>query len=262
MPTALRDLRALIIDMDGVLWHGEVPLPGLTDFFAVLRARGLRFVLATNNASRTPQQYVAKLARMGVTVAGEEILTSALAAASYLKEVAAPGARVYVIGEDGLREALAGAGFTLCDGEAEYVVVGMDHGLTWHKLAQATLNIRAGAVFIGANPDLTLPTERGVVHGNGAILVALQAASGVAPIIMGKPEPRLYRQALARLGTAAACTAALGDRLETDILGAARAGLPAIFVLSGVSTRAELAASPYQPDWVFEGIEELTEALR
>jgi 4-nitrophenyl phosphatase len=134
----------------------------------------------------------------------------------------------------------------------------MDRGLTWEKLARATLNIRAGAMFIGANPDTTLPTERGITHGNGAILAALQAATGVQPVIVGKPEPIMYRQALARLGGGADDTAALGDRLETDILGAVRAGIRSIFLLSGVSTREQLDGLEYQPDWVFDSIVELT----
>ncbi len=260
-PVAIRDLQAFIIDMDGVLWRGDAPLPGLAAFFSTLRARQLKFVLATNNASKTPAQYIAKLAGMGVQVSRDEILTSALVAAQYLRQTARPGAPVYAIGEDGVREALSEAGFALCAGGSEYVVVGMDRGLTWDKLAQATLDIRAGAQFIGTNGDLTLPTERGFTHGNGAILAALQAATGVAPVIMGKPEPLLYRQALARLGSDPARTAAVGDRLETDILGAVRAGLPGVLVLSGVSTRAQLAASACRPTWVLEDIRALAESL-
>src|SRR5687768_16345553 len=173
----LSDMRAAIIDMDGVLWAGDVPLPGLLDFFAALRARHIRFELATNNASRTAAQYVTKLAYMGVTVAREEVLTSAVATAHYLRSQAnGRGKKVFVIGEDGAREALLEEGFTLTalsDISADYVVCGMDRGLSWDKLATATLNVRAGAWLIGTNPDTTLPTERGITHGNGAILAAL-----------------------------------------------------------------------------------------
>ena len=258
----LADLRALIIDMDGVLWRGDTPLPGLIEFFALLRERGLKYVLATNNASKTPEQYVGKLAGMGVAVGRDQILTSSVATALYLKEIAPSGARIYAIGEDGVREALKEAGFRLSTDGSEYVVVGMDRGLTWDKLAQATLNIRAGAQFIGTNPDLTLPTERGITHGNGAILAALQAATGITPAIIGKPEPIIYRQAMALLGAGPDQTAAVGDRLETDILGAIHAGISSILVLSGVTSRKELEGSPYQPDWVFESILDLTQELR
>lgn len=263
--TDLASLRHLIIDMDGVLWHGDTALPGLVEFFACLRRQNITFILATNNAGKTPEQYVAKLAGIGVEVARDEILTSGQATALYLSGQAANGARVYAIGEDGVTEALTERCFALCglyEVDAQYVVVGKDAGLTWDKLATATLNIRAGATFIGTNPDATLPTERGITHGNGAVLAALVAATGVNPIIIGKPEPIMYQLAMARLGGTAADTWALGDRLETDILGARRAGLPSILVMSGVTTPEQLAASDYQPDLVFAGLAALTAALR
>ena len=262
---SIHDLRAFIIDMDGVLWEGDRPMPGLADFFQTLRERQIKFVLATNNASKTPEQYVSKLAGMGVTVARDEILTSAQAAALYLRQESANGARVFAIGEDGVRQALAELGFALAglyEVDAQFVVCGMDRGLSWDKLATATLNIRAGANFIGTNPDTTLPTERGITHGNGAVLAAIQAATGVAPIIMGKPEPIMYQLAMARLGADLATTAAIGDRLETDILGAVRTGIRSVFVLSGVSSREQLAGLEYQPTWVMQNIAEVTRALK
>src|SRR5437868_7739115 len=174
----LSEMRAAVIDMDGVLWEGDRALPGLIEFFEALRKRQIRFVLATNNASRTPEQYVQKLARLGVSVTAAEIFTSSQATALFLRQHAPGGGRIYAIGEDGLTRALKEAGFSLCElykAGAEYVVVGMDRGLSWDKLATATIDIRAGAMFVGTNPDLTLPTEHGLTHGNGAILAALQA---------------------------------------------------------------------------------------
>jgi len=270
------NINNFIIDMDGVLWHGDQPLPGLIDLFQTLRERQIRFILATNNASQTAEQYVNKLARMGVTVDGGEILTSAMATALYLAQRTDPlSTRVFVIGEKGATEPLIKQGFTLTglyevDSPtrkgpkvgADYVVCGMDRELTWHKLATAALNINAGAKFIGTNPDTSLPTELGFTHGNGAILAALQAATGVAPTIIGKPEPLMYQQALALLGVEPAETMAIGDRLETDILGAVRAGIRSLMVLTGVSSEDDLKTSDYQPDWVMKDIQELTEALR
>jgi 4-nitrophenyl phosphatase len=261
---SLREMRAAVIDMDGVLWEGERALPGLIEFFGALRQRQIRFVLATNNASRTPEQYVEKLARMGVTVTVADIFTSAQATALVLGQRSPGGGHVYVIGEESLTRALTEAGFTcggLYENGASYVVVGMDRGLTWDKLATATLNIRAGAMFVGTNPDLTLPTERGITHGNGAILAALQAATGIAPMVVGKPEPTMYQQALPRLGSDPAFTVAIGDRLDTDILGAVRAGLPSALVLTGVSKRADLDTLSYCPNWVLESILEITREL-
>jgi len=263
--TSLHDLRALVIDMDGVLWEGERPLPGLVEFFATLRELNVRFILATNNASKTPEQYVDKLARMGVAVTPDEILTSAQAAALYLRSQTTPGARVYAIGEDGVQNALREQGFVLCDlydVSAQFVVCGMDRGVTWDKLATATLNINAGATLVGTNPDTTLPTERGLTQGNGAILACLQAATNRAPLIIGKPEPLMYQQALARLNADPATTAAIGDRLGTDILGAVRSGIQSIFVLSGVSSREQLSEINYRPTWVMNGIGDIARALR
>ncbi len=249
--------------MDGVLWEGHTPLPGLAEFFAVLRERGITFILATNNASQTPEQYVAKLAKMGVTVAREEVLTSAQATALYLSE-RANGKRVFAIGEGGVQQALAEQGFTLCDlydVSADYVVCGMDRTVSWDKLATATLNIRAGAQFVGTNPDVTIPTERGITHGNGAILAALQAATHVRPLIIGKPEPTMYQIAMARLNADPATTAAIGDRLDTDILGAVRAGIRSVLVLTGVTREADLRGSDIQPTWVMSDIREIVKAF-
>lgn len=261
---SLTEARACIIDMDGVLWEGNRPLPGLVDFFAALRRRALPFVLATNNASQTPEQYVNKLAGFGVTVHRDEVLTSAQAAALYLRRRAPGGGRVFAIGEAGVIQALTEQGFTLTgllEIGAEYVVVGMDRTLSWDKLTTATLNLRAGAVFVGTNPDRTVPTELGLGHGNGAILAALQAAAEVAPVIIGKPEPTMYQLALERLGTPAAATLAIGDRLDTDILGAHRAGLASALVLTGVSTAAEAARAAAPPSFVLPGLREITRSL-
>jgi len=269
------NIKALIIDMDGVLWHGDQPMPGLTDFFQTLRDQQIRFILATNNASLTQEQYIIKLAQMGVQVTRDEILTSSMATALYLSKHNNPvESRIFVIGEDGAKQPLLDHGFTLTDlyelnddkdnpnMGAHIVVCGKDSTLTWDKLATATLNIRAGAQFIGTNADTTLPTERGLTHGNGAILAALQAATGVTPTIIGKPEPIIYQQALALLGVDPAQTVAIGDRLETDILGAVRTGIRSLMVLSGVSTEDDFKATDYQPTWVMQDIRAVTQALK
>ncbi len=266
----LNGVKALIIDMDGVLWHGSRPLPGIGEFFALLRERAFPFVLATNNASNTPDQYVDKLAGMGVEVRVGEILTSGMATASWLAHKRVPArTRVFAVGEAGLVEPLREQGFTLAcshkegdDWQADVVVVGKDETLSWDKLATATLNLNTGAEFIGTNADTTLPMELGVSHGNGAILAALNAATGRQPTIIGKPEPILYQQALSRLNVSPEEVVAIGDRLETDILGAVRAGIRSLLVLTGVSGREDLRQVDYRPDWVMEDIQAVTEVLR
>ncbi len=262
-------VRALIIDMDGVLWHGARPVPGLKQFFRAVRRAGLPFILATNNASATPEQYVAKLAGMGVEVHADQILTSGVATAYYLAAQTQPRrTKIYIIGEEGLRRPLLEQGFTLTgshketpDWRADIVVVGKDETLTWDKLATATLNINAGAQFIGTNADTTLPMELGISHGNGAILAALEAATHKKPLIIGKPEPVLYQQAMARLGVHPEETLAIGDRLETDILGAINAGMRSLLVLSGISSQEDVEKCDYQPDSIMADIQAVTQAL-
>lgn len=253
----LRSLRHLIIDMDGVLYLGNEPIPGTSEFVEFLREQGIGFVLATNNSTRTPQQVVDKLAGMGVEAHASEVLTSSQATASYLAGIAPPGTRVFVVGMDGLRWALREAGFALVEDGAEFVVTGLDSRVCYGRLAQATLQIRAGAQFIGTNPDLTLPTERGIVPGAGSLLALLEAATGTMPTVIGKPGTAMMEQALARMGGQPATTAVLGDRLDTDMLAGRRAGLRTLLVLSGVTDRAMLADSEVRPDMVFDDVAHL-----
>lgn len=261
--------RALIIDMDGVLWKGNQALPGLKAFFTLIRQRQLRFVLATNNASLTQNQYVSKLKTMGVSISSEEILTSSMATANYLAEQNNPNSTsIFVIGEQGLRLPLIKKGFNLIDTfpdskhkKADFVICGLDRKLTWDKLANASLHLRAGAKFIATNADTTLPTEYGLMLGNGAILAALQAATQIKPIIIGKPEPIMYQQAIKLLAVEPQKTIAIGDRLNTDILGAINTGIQSIMVLTGISSKHDLAAIDYQPTWIMPDLLAVTEAL-
>ena len=269
------NISGLIIDMDGVLWHGNEPIRGLVTFFETLREIDLPFVLATNNASLTQRQYIDKLSKMNVVVTADEILTSSMATASYLDAHQPKNKRrVFVIGETGLQEPLIEHGFTLTGlyevnqkeqsdkVRADLVVSGLDRKLTWDKLATATLNINQGASFYATNVDTTLPTELGDVMGNGGTVAALEAATGVRAVSIGKPGPILYQQALSTLGTTLEETVAIGDRLNTDILGAVNTGIRSILVLTGISTLKELQEVDYQPTWVMQDIEEITEVLR
>ncbi len=266
----LTDIHALIIDMDGVLWEGTRALPGLEGFFSLLRKQQLPYILATNNASLTQDQYISKLKSMGISVSADEILTSSMATAHYLSELVTPSStHVLVIGEDGLRQPLLNKGFSIIDkpfqstGQtADFVICGLDRQLTWDKLAEASLHICAGAKFIATNADTTLPTERGPVIGNGAILAALRAATQVTPTVIGKPEAVMYQQAIKILGVPPEKTVAIGDRLNTDILGAVNTGIRSIMVLTGISSKDDLKSIDYQPTWIMTDIQEITEALQ
>ena len=257
-PFALGSFRYLITDMDGVLWRGPEPMPGLVEFIRFLRDRAIKFVCATNNPSTLAGKLAERLCGWGAAVSPAEIVTSATATADYLATSLPPGSRLYVIGMEGLRAPLLECGFELADRDVAAVVVGIDWNVTYNQLKQAALLIRAGAKFIGTNSDRTFPTPEGIIPGNGALLALLETATDVKPIVMGKPEPVLYEMALKRLRAVPDQTLVLGDRLETDILGAVRLNLKSALVLSGVTTRAELAASDYQPDRVFDDIADLT----
>jgi 4-nitrophenyl phosphatase len=268
------NINALIIDMDGVLWHGDQPLPGLSEFFQTLREQQLPFILATNNARLTPDQYLTKLDGMGITVAYHEILTSGMATALYLAQHHDPtSTRVFVIGESGARQPLIEQGFTLTElfqvnnndetgVGADIVVCGLDKEISWDKLATATLNIRAGAEFVGTNGDTTLPTELGITIGNGAILAALQTATNVKPTLIGKPEPIMYQQAISLLNSDPAETIAIGDRLDTDILGAVNADIRSLLVLTGISSEQDLIQVDYKPTWIMPDIRDITRVLK
>jgi 4-nitrophenyl phosphatase len=263
----LAHIKHLILDMDGVLWHGETPLPGFTPFFDTLNQQQIGFVLATNNASKTPAQYKAKLARFGVSVAEEQILTSAEATASYLSQSYAPGTAVFAVGGDGIQHALQTRGFHLltiaevqAGATAELVVVGFWRDVTFDHFAAGTVCINRGARFIGTNPDATFPSEYGRLPGAGSFISLIQTATGVTPTIIGKPGPAIFQEAMHRLGGQPENTAMVGDRLNTDIAGGKAAGIQTILVLSGISTQADVAQNPHlQPDFTFSDIGELAQ---
>jgi HAD superfamily hydrolase (TIGR01450 family) len=199
---------------------------------------------------------------MGVTVQEGDVLTSSIATADYLAAQYGPGSRVYAIGEEGLMAALQEAGLVISRSGPVAVVVGLDRDITYAKLREATLLIRSGVPFIATNPDPTLPVPEGQVPGTGTIVRAIAAASDQEPLVMGKPEPLLMKQALARMGATAEVTAAVGDRPETDILSAQRAGILSILTLAGATDRARLATFDIQPDLVLDDIRALTDSWK
>lgn len=261
-----RDIHALITDLDGVLLRGNEPLPGMVALFDFLHQRHIPFIIATNNSTKTPAQYCQKFARLGAAVVKEEnILTSSLVTAAYLRQQFTPGATVYTVGQAGLKQAIKSVGFSLLEDTSQpatAVVVGGDPDLTYDKLKYAALHIQRGAVFIGTNPDMLYPTEEGLVPEAGTILAAVQAATGVSPLIMGKPERFLFETALARLGSQPYETIMLGDRLETDIQGGQRTGLKTALLTTGVDTLKSIHSKKIQPDAVFAGLDELVEMWR
>jgi 4-nitrophenyl phosphatase len=259
-PLDLSAIDGIVSDMDGVLWRGDTALPGLVDLFAHVRRLDLPIALATNNSSKSQAEYVDKLRRLGVEgVAERQIVTSRTVLLDYLADRYAPGTPVHVIGSPGFAASIAAAGYRIAD-VAGVVVVGIDIELSYSKLKRAALLIREGADFLGTNGDLAIPSSEGMVPGNGAILAALQAATGKAPEVMGKPAPAMYRAALRALGSSASRTLMIGDRLDTDIAGARASGLKAALVLTGATDTAQMKEAGALPDGVFGGLPDLLAA--
>jgi 4-nitrophenyl phosphatase len=264
----MSNVKNLILDMDGVLWHGETAVPGLAAFFAALARLEMGYVLATNNATKSAADYSGKLARFGLQIPAERILTSAEATAGYLSTTYSNGAKVYVVGESGLRQEVAGKGFHILSTDeahagatAAVVVVGYNRGVTYKELAMGALLVHKGADFVGTNPDPSFPSEIGPLPGAGALLAFIQVATGVAPTVIGKPGPLLFQQAVQRLGGTVKDTAMVGDRLTTDIAGGKAAGLSTILLLSGISKREDIESSGIRPDLVFDDLAALTANL-
>jgi 4-nitrophenyl phosphatase len=264
-PVAIRDAEAFIFDMDGVLYRGKQALPGVGELIAALEARGLPYLLATNNSTATPADYVRRMAGYGVTVDESHIQTSATATRDFLKRELPDRAKVLPIGAPALAEQLQmGTTFEITDDPDDNVaavVVGLDQAFTYERMARAMKAIRNGARYIATNADATLPVEDGVLPGAGTMVAAIATASGKQPTVIGKPETLMMTTAVAQLGTTASRTVMIGDRLDTDILAAARAGLTTALVLTGVTTRDDLAGSDIVPDYVFTDLPAITREL-
>lgn len=256
----LPKIRGLIIDMDGVLWHDHEPLGDLPAIFTHLQDLGYKVILATNNNTRTIDDYHEKLRGFGVRLEDWQIINAAQAVGSYLREKYPVGTSVYVVGEPSLKKTLSDYGMQVVSEDvlkADVVVASLDYGLTYEKLKRASLMIQSGSDFIGTNPDVTLPTPDGLIPGAGTVIGAIEIASGKKAKIIGKPEPALYEMALDRLKLKADETLAIGDRLETDILGAQAAGIHTALVLSGASTRAHLRDFHLKPDIIAQDLTDL-----
>ena len=234
-------IKALILDMDGVIWKADAPIDDLAEIFARIQARGLKYVFATNNGTKTPEQYAQRLVEFGVSAEPWQVVTSALGTAHMLIEKFPPKTKVFMIGEDGVRQALQEKGFEILSVEAaaaaQIVVVGLDRSIDFAKMLEATLLVRRGVPFYATNPDKTFPTPRGEIPGAGAWVSVITTATDVQPIYAGKPYTFMMELSLEMLGTRKEETLVVGDRLETDIAAGQSVGCPTALVLSGVSSK-------------------------
>lgn len=256
----LAGIDALVCDLDGVVYLGDRAIPGAAEALGRLRAAGMRLLFATNNSRLTPESYTAKLARLGVRASEDEILTSAVVTAEVLARRGLSGARALVVGGEGVRAALAGAGIEVVpEGErvADLVVVGWDPDFDYAKLKDAALALQGGAALVATNDDAAYPAPGGELWpGAGSILAAVATAAGAEPEVMGKPHPPFMERAAARLDGARRVAVA-GDRPETDLAGAAAQGWLKVLVLSGVTRPEDAARAEPRPDAVVADLAEL-----
>lgn len=249
----LRNKKAFICDMDGVLYHGNRLLPGVPEFVDWLKREQKEFLFLTNNSGSVPKELQQKLARLGIEVSAECFYTSALATASFLASQC-PGCSAYVLGEPGLINALYDVGITMNTVNPDYVVVGEDHNLNYEMLERATFLVNKGARLIGCNSDVTGPTEHGLAPACRALVSPIEMATGVQAYFVGKPNPLIMRHALKKLGTKTEDTVIIGDRMDTDIMAGIEAEIDTVLVLSGVTSKDMLHKFPYQPKYILEGV--------
>lgn len=252
---------AFFLDCDGVLWRGGEPIPGAPEAVKTLRTLGRKVLFFTNNAALSRRGYLEKLRKLGFEAEPNEIYCSSYAAAAWLRGRVE---KVYVVGEKGLVEELELAGLEIANpDEAECVVVGLDRSLTYSKLEEALRCLSRGTLFVATNRDPTLPTECGLAPGAGAIVSALETAAGrEADVVIGKPSTYMYELALREHGIVPGSALAVGDRLDTDVEGAKRAGLAAALVLTGATELRELEHARVKPDYVLASIRDLFERSR
>ena len=264
----LEEYQAILFDGDGVLWKLNHPLPGIDQLFDFLQDQNLKWALLTNNNTQTVAEYIKKLANFGIYAGIGNVFSSSTATTGYLLERFGKGAQLHVVGMKGLIETLQRAGFSITQGEDQprgevaAVVAGMDPLINYKKVTIAVRLILNGAAFIATNTDGTFPAPNGLYPGTGMVVGALQFASGVQPYVAGKPHRAIFQSALKSLGVAPEETLMIGDRLETDIKGAAALGIHTAAVLTGITSREEIAQSKIKPDFIFDDLNHLHQALK
>jgi NagD protein len=251
--------HGFLIDMDGVIYRGSELIPGADRFIARLLELGLPFFFLTNNSQRTRRDVVAKLGRLGIQVAESHIFTCAMATARFLA-AQNPGGTAYVIGEGGLLHALHQNGYAIVDHDPDYVVVGEGRAVTYEMVETAIRMVMGGARLIATNLDPNCPTNAGLRPGCGALVAMIETATGRKAFSVGKPSAVMMRAARKELGLDASRTTMIGDTMETDILGGVQLGYRTILVLSGGTSREDLAAFAYRPDMVVDSIADLCPA--
>ena len=250
---ALRNRKAFICDMDGVIYHGNRLLPGVSEFVSWLKKEKKAFLFLTNSSAKTRRELREKMLRLGLDIEEDHFYTSALATATFLSQQC-PGGSAFVIGEAGITNALYNAGFSMNDTNPDYVVVSEASMYNYEKLEHAVNLVLRGAKLIGTNPDLTGPTENGITPATGALIAPIELATGSKAYFIGKPNPLMMRHALKRLGCRREDTVIIGDRMDTDVIAGIEAEITTVLVLSGVTKREDVARFAYSPSYILNGV--------
>jgi NagD protein len=251
-----RPVETWLTDMDGVLVHEEVPIPGAQEFIEALQSSGRQFLVLTNNSIFTPRDLRARLLGSGIDVPEQAIWTSALATAQFLDDQR-PRGTAYVVGEAGLTTALHDIGYIMTDRNPDYVVLGETRTYSFEAITRAIRLVAAGARFIATNPDPSGPSQHGLLPATGSVAALISTATGRTPYFIGKPNPLMMRSALNRLEAHSETTVMIGDRMDTDIISGLEAGLRTILVSTGSTRPEQIETFPYRPTRVVESIADL-----
>ena len=247
--------KGYLIDLDGTLYKGNELIETAKDFVAKLTAQNIPYVFLTNNATKSQEEAVQKVLDMGVETTAQNMYTSSMATAAYIREHH-QGRKAYVIGTSSLKEILQGAGVEMTEEDADLVIMGLDLEVNYDKLSRAALLIAGGATFIATNPDKRFPTEKGIVPGNGAIQQVLVETTGIQPITIGKPSSFILDGALKQLGLDKDEVALIGDNYDTDILTGINAGVDTIHVDTGVSRTEDVLKKDITPTHTINNLSE------
>ncbi len=256
-----KPVHTWLTDMDGVLVHEEVPIPGATEFVEALKASGRRFLVLTNNSIFTPRDLRARLLGSGIDVPEEAIWTSALATAQFLADQR-PHGTAYVVGEAGLTTALHDIGYVMTDRDPDYVVLGETRTYSFEAITRAIRLIDGGARFIATNPDPSGPSQQGMLPATGSVAALMSTATGRTPYFVGKPNPLMMRSALNRIDAHSESTVMIGDRMDTDIISGLEAGLRTVLVTTGSTRPEQVERFPYRPTEVVDSIADLVALVK
>jgi NagD protein len=259
MENAVENIRSksgFIIDMDGVIYHGNLLLPGVTEFLSWLEMSGKKYLFLTNSPERTPKELHEKMNRLGINVGEDHFYTSALATASFLANQK-PNGSAYIIGDAGLIHAMYSAGYTVNNVNPDYVVVGDTHSYNFEKIELAVNLVLRGAKLIGTNPDVSGPVENGITPSTKALIAPIEIATGKKAYYVGKPNPLMMRIALKRLGVKREDAIVIGDRMDTDVICGLESEIDTLLVLSGISDRKTIDQFPYRPQYILNGVKDL-----